>query len=134
MLWGDVSSDNCVTDLIVNGQSTGFNMRGLFPTAACTKTHYSFQLGGSGVMFTAADGSVFTTHVNFLAGLNTIQFKVSNFVCGVGCTQNPTGIVVRIDGNVDSPGDPEPTPEPATAGLAGLALGAAVLVQRRRHA
>jgi hypothetical protein len=133
MLWGEVSSDNCTTDIIINGQSTGFNMKAMNPGAQCTKTHYYFELGGSNAVFTAADGSVFTTHVDFLAGLNTIQFKVSNYECSTGCLQNPTGIIVKIQGNVDSPGDPEPTPEPATTGLMGLALTALGFAGRHWH-
>lgn len=133
LLWGEVSSDNCTADLLINGQSTGFNMQALNPGSQCTKTHYSFQIAGTNAVFTAADGSVFTTHANFLTGLNTIQFKVNNYVCEVsnGCLQNPTGIVVSIQGIVDSPGDP--VPEPATTALVGLGLIAVAFIGRHWH-
>jgi hypothetical protein len=132
LLWGEVSSDNCTAELYVNGVATGFNMQTLSPGSKCIKTHYSFELGGSSMVFQTAAGT-FSTHVNFLAGLNTIAFKVSNYTCAIadGCTQNPTGIIVKLQGSVD---EPAPVPEPATAGLAGLALTAVAFVQRHRWA
>ena len=56
LLYGQLSSDNCTTDILVNGVSTGFNMKTMVPGAACIKTHYAFQLGGAGATFMDAEG------------------------------------------------------------------------------
>jgi hypothetical protein len=129
LLTGQVSSDNCTEDIIINGHSTGFNMRSLAGSAPCIKTHYYFQIGASNAVFlNSAGATLFEVRSAdyFVNGLNTIEFKVNNYACATGCTQNPTGLIVDLSGTVAAH-----SPEPASIGLAGGALAALLYVGRR---
>jgi hypothetical protein len=126
LITGQVSSDNCTEDIIINGHSTGFNMRSLAGSAPCIKTHYYFQIGATNAVFLNSTGNVLfevRSADYFVNGLNTIEFKVNNYTGG---TQNPTGLIVDLSGTVSTH-----SPEPASIGLAGGALAALLYVGRR---
>ncbi len=127
IVWGELSSDNCTSNILINGVATGFDMQALVPGSMCIKTHYYFQLGGENAVWLPTGGHpTFFARVNFLAGVNRIEFRVNNFSCPVStCPQNPTGIIVDIHGSAYA------VPEPATIGVTAAALAALALLRRR---
>ena len=64
----------------------------------------------------------FTLTSGFVAGINTLSFRVENYS---GATGNPTGIIVSVSGTA------EHAPEPAAAGLLGSGLLGLWLLRRR---
>ena len=65
----------------------------------------------------------FSITTNFVPGLNTLEFRVENSICGEPCT-NPTGLLVTcMAGNA-----PILAPEVPALGASGTAILAGVLI------
>ena len=97
-LW---ATDNAGSDILINGVSTGSTAAG----------------------FTG--GSSFTVNSGFKAGVNTLDFIVSNFP---GATGNPTGLRVEMSGTADPNSQ---VPEPVSFVLLGTGLVAFGMLRRR---
>lgn len=97
-LAGSFAVDNCVTDILINGVSTGIHSPD--STTGCTAVSDFSKFMSFGITS------------GFIHGLNTLTFLVTN----TGGATNPTGLDVIISGTA------LPAPEPATLGLLGLAL------------
>lgn len=107
-LSGSFAVDNCVTDILINGVSTGIHNP---DTTTCADAGYYKTF------------LAFNITTGFIHGLNTLTFLVTN----TGGATNPTGLNVIISGTA------LPVPEPATLGLLGLALlGLGGMWARRR--
>lgn len=98
------SADNTASDILLNGVSTGV----------------------AGTDFNAFSAYA-TISSGFVAGLNTLDFLVSN----AGTTDNPTGLRVEITGTADAPSPPV-IPEPASLALLGIGLAGLGLGRRRK--
>ena len=95
MISGSWSSDNLGLDILLNGNSTGFDNPAQFG-------------GATPFTLAAADGHPFQ------AGVNTLQFVLNNGG-GEGNPDGPTGVRVEMTGSAL-------VPEPSTAVLAGLGV------------
>lgn len=94
-LTGSFAVDNCVTDILINGTSTGEGSSG----ACGAKAHYQ-------------KFALFSITTGFVSGLNTLTFIVRN------TSLSRTGLNVLISGTAR----PLPVPEPAALGALALAL------------
>jgi hypothetical protein len=106
---GFIAADNGV-DILLNGNKV--------------KTFYQ----PTGYTFTPSAFASQSLSINsgFIAGMNTLDFVVTNEVQATG---NPTGLRAALSGTAN----PAPTPEPATAAvLAGGLVGLAGYIRRRR--
>jgi hypothetical protein len=98
---GGWATDNSGLDILINGNSLGITNPGTFTTG-----------------FTS-----FSVNSGFVAGLNTLDFRVNN---AAGATGNPVGLRVEMTGTANA------VPEPATLALVLAAGLAAAGVSRRR--
>jgi len=105
---GNVSADNQITDIILNGHSLGISLGD--PVLSFQSLH-PISIGGGAV---AAD---------FNVGANTLQFVVSN---PAASPPNPTAFVAALSGTVS----PAAVPEPSIVILGGL--GGILVVGYRR--
>jgi len=102
MIMGNVTADNGISDILINGISTGF-------------------------VYGSANGGTYNTFASFMinsgfqAGLNTLKFSVIN---GSG----PTGLRIEFTGANFTPA----VPEPETYALLMAGLGLLGAVARRR--
>lgn len=99
-LVGQWAADDLGTNILLNGNSTG-NLSGGF-----------------------ASWSAFTISSGFVAGVNTLDFVVSNTRA-----DGPTGLRVEVAGTARE--DPTGVPEPASFLLLGAGLAAFVIFRRR---
>ena len=99
------AADDHVSDVLLNGVSTGINAAGF------TSWHGTYDLASG-----------------FVAGLNTLDFIVHNNAPGGSLT--PTGLRVEFLSHEAEAGE---IPEPATVGLLGLGLLGLSLYARRRR-
>lgn len=99
-----VAADNSLTDVLVNGSSTGI-------------TYGSF-----GVF-----SGTFNVSTGFIGGTNTLAFVTTN---SAGTTKNPSGLRVEFTSATADPASAA-VPEPASIGLLGL--GMVLLFHRRRR-
>lgn len=107
---GAFYADNSVSDILINGVS----------------------LGISGGGFKDPTNFILNCGVICLAGVNTLDFVVTN----TSTSDSPMGLRVDIAGTADAAGEPPPTgvPEPSTVAMltAGLALFAFARVGNRK--
>jgi hypothetical protein len=129
LLWGSVSSDNCMQDMTINGAQVldgGGNPFTMTPGTCISQYHY-FQIGGANADFHATTDPTYFAHVVFTPGINTIEFRINNL------TQwqrpNPTGLIVELHGEGIAD---IAVPEASTAGLLAAGLAAMALFKRRR--
>lgn len=101
--------DNTLVDVLINGQSTGITLSAPPATPAANQT---FAVGG---------GKTFKLNTGFVAGINSLEFVMSND----GTAVNPGGIRVDLGGTA------VPIPEPSSFMLGALGIGALALVRRR---
>lgn len=106
MIKGKATADNGITDILINGVSTGF----------------VYGSANSGVYGSFAE---FTINSGFRAGLNTLAFNVIN---GSG----PTGLRTEITGGNFTPAVPEP--ETYAMLIAGIGLLGAVVRRKKTPA
>jgi hypothetical protein len=86
------------------------------------------SLNGSGTLATSpgfTSLTSFTISTGFVAGLNTIQFVVTN---ASGTTNNPTGLIVNLSG-----AGTQIAPEPASLAFVGFGLATFGFLSQRRH-
>lgn len=99
-----LAADDSVTDVLINGASTGF-------------THFGF-----GTL-----SNVFTINSGYLAGLNTLDFVTSN---GSGLTGNPASL--RVEFTSATADVASAVPEPGSFALLGGGLFLSAMFARRR--
>ncbi len=104
---GSIAADNEITDLLINGQSTGFKLG-----TAGSPAYTSFERFNPLPTFRAG----------FVAGSNTIDVLVYNDAVG------PQGLRLELTGSAQ----PLPIPEPASLALLGIFLSALAPWRRRR--
>ena len=100
-LW---TTDNAGLDIVINGHSLGF-------TTVDGQFAHGFR--------------AFQIDAGFVAGINTLDFVVSN---GDG----PTGLRVELVGDAEAAVSPAAVPEPASLLLAAAALGGLAMSRRRK--
>jgi hypothetical protein len=105
VLTGQWSVDDVSSSLSINNVATGFTITG---ASAFTSLHN------------------FSISSGFVAGLNTLQFTVSNVTIVGGV--NPSGLVVLISGTAN----PIAVPEPGSMALLGVGAAGLALAYRRR--
>lgn len=111
ILTGKFAVDNCVTDVLINGVSTGIHSSDSTSTCASYSDFQSFMN--------------FSITTGFTHGINTLTFEVKNS----GGSSNAMGLNVIVSGTIS----PIKVPEPGALGLLGLAmLGFGGLWLRRR--
>ena len=114
---------------------TTFDLSGLIPSTASITGEWASDNCGEIYLNWAATGQTtgalpnclgvrhsFTLTAGFVAGTNTLAFRVENLP---GDTGNPTGILVSLSGTADH------APEPATLGLLSSGLLGLWLLRRR---
>jgi hypothetical protein len=104
LIKGNVTADNGITDILINGHSTGFAMGG--PNSGAYGSFNSFSINNG-----------------FQSGLNTLTFDVVN---GSG----PTGLRVNFNGTGSIL---TPVPEPETWAMMVAGFGMMGLMVRRRR-
>jgi hypothetical protein len=102
-------ADNAITDIKLNGVSTGLSLPE--PAAGQPQT---FTLGG---------GKTLTLSSGFSEGMNVLEFVVFN----AGTTPNPGAFRVDLGGTAN------PVPEPGALTLCSLAVVSVLVARRRRR-
>ena len=105
VLTGQWSVDDVSSTLSINNVATGFTITG----ASAFASLHNFSISSG-----------------FVAGLNTLQFTVSNVTIVGGL--NPSGLVVLISGTAN----PIAVPEPGSMALLGVGAAGLALAYRRR--
>jgi len=113
-LFGQVAADNGITDILINGHSTGYTL-GILGSPAFASFESFAPLGLAS----------FTSF--FRPGLNTLDILVNNDGCG-GCI-NPTGLRAELFGTQAS--NSGVVPEPASLALLGAGLLGLAALRRR---
>ncbi len=122
LLWGALTSDNCVTGIAINGVAVRSGNT-LMTRPGCISQPHPFQIGGWNVQWNDAFGGVLLTSGAFRFGVNTLTFYVHNDSLGESKSVfNPTGLGAWYRGNAR----PAYVPEASSgllvaAGLAGFA-------------
>jgi len=133
--WIGPNSDSSLDGPVGNyDYQTTFDLTGFDPlTASITglwaMDNNSVDILINGLSISPAAGSGFSSYSafainsNFVSGVNTLDFVISN-------AGGPTGLRVEMAGTADPTG--ASTPEPATMGILGLGLVGLGLLRRRR--
>lgn len=105
---GQWATDNTST-MFINGVDTGNTI-------------------SSGFGFAAFEA--FSINSGFVAGINILEFRVTN---EVQATFNPTGLRVEMSGTANLSGTANPVPEPSTLLLLGTGIAGLIGYARRRN-